>query len=58
MTDDDKGSRASGISTVSDTRLNISREMTRELHTKPSMRSNFGNRDVQESQVSFLWNYS
>jgi len=34
----------------------ISRKVARELHTKPSVRNNLGNRGVQESQVSILWN--
>ena len=31
------------------------RKVARELHTKPSAKNNFGNKDVQESKVSVLW---
>ena len=30
--------------------------MVRELHTSPRARNNLGNRGVQDSQVSILWN--
>ena len=57
MKDDEKGSRASGISTESDIKLKIIRYMTRELYTTSSKRNNLENRKVQESQVLILWNY-
>jgi len=55
LTADETGSRASGISTASDTRLNTSRQRTHESHTRPDTRNNFANRKAQESQVSVLW---
>ena len=39
-----KGFRAARVSIASDTRIDVSRKVARELSTKPSARNNFDNR--------------
>ena len=58
MTDDEQGGpKSSGISTESDIGLNITRYGNREVYTRLIKGNNLGNRNVNKSQVSVLWNY-